>query len=312
MKLSIIVPVYNSEKTIKRCLDSIARQSFSDYELIIINDGSNDNSLNIINEFIENNKHLDIKLINQDNIGLTKSRQKGINKASGKYIGFVDSDDYIDKDYYQSFFDYLNNNDTNLVCNGYQLNGKQYINKTNSSIDNKQAKKLLLNHQGVYQYAWNKIYQKDLLKDIKFEDVNYIGEDFILVMQVLDKTKQVGVVNNTGYHYCLTNDSMSQKVFNDDYVEMYNIFSKYYDDFSKDKDLVIDLDNYYILHYMYILVNMFKANEHNPELEKGIMNFVKKRYQTYLKTSNDSFIAKTACLIACKNYSLFKLISRYI
>lgn len=311
MKLSIIVPVYNSEKTIKRCLDSIARQSFSNYELIIINDGSKDNSLNIINEFIENNKHLDIKLINQENLGNSKSRQIGINKAKGEYVGFVDSDDYIDKDYYHSFFDYINNNDVDVVCSDFLLNDKR--NKYNKTclIDGLKAKEMLLNHEGVYQYTCNKVFKRELLNDLEYEDVCYIGEDFILVMQVLDKTDKVAIIDEAGYHYCLNDNSLTKKSYNDNHYQMYVVFNKYYDDLLNKCNLKTELDNYYILHYLYILVTMAKSNVSDKDLENNILEFVKPRCNTYIKTTHDSFKAKMACLIACKNYSLFKLISRY-
>ena len=90
-KFSIIVPVYNTEKYLKRCLDSIKSQSFKDYEVIIVNDGSTDNSSDIISKY-------PYKIINQENLGLSRARNNGVKEASGDYLIFLDSDDYIEKD----------------------------------------------------------------------------------------------------------------------------------------------------------------------------------------------------------------------
>ena len=104
MKFSIIVPVYNVEKYVKRCLDSIFNQTYKDFEVIVVNDGSTDKSMNIVK------KYKDVKIINEENRGLSHARNNGVKNARGDYILFVDSDDYINKDLLKELNKSLNNN----------------------------------------------------------------------------------------------------------------------------------------------------------------------------------------------------------
>jgi len=104
IKISIIIPVYNSEKFLNRCLDSIVNQTIKDIEIICINDGSTDNSLSILNDYAKNDKR--ISIINISNHGAGYARNKGLEKAKGDYIGFCDSDDYVDLNYYETLYNY--------------------------------------------------------------------------------------------------------------------------------------------------------------------------------------------------------------
>ena len=109
MKISIIVPVYNAEKYIGTCIDSILKQTYQNFELLLINDGSSDNSLEVLNQYSKKDKR--IRVIDQKNIGVAKTRNKGIQLARGEYIAFIDNDDYIDEDYLEQFMNVCNNQD---------------------------------------------------------------------------------------------------------------------------------------------------------------------------------------------------------
>lgn len=109
-KISVIVPVYNTEKYIEKCLQSIINQTIQDFEIIVVDDGSTDNSANIIKEIIENNKNIQIKYYKKENGGLSDARNYGVKFATGKYISFIDSDDYIEKNLFESLEKYINDN----------------------------------------------------------------------------------------------------------------------------------------------------------------------------------------------------------
>ena len=117
-KITIIVPVYNSENYIRRCVDSVLRQSFEDFELLLINDGSTDGSLKILREYEKSDKR--IRVINQENMGVAKTRNKGIKLASGKYIMFIDNDDYIENDYINKYYNSIKDTDYDIVIGGYK------------------------------------------------------------------------------------------------------------------------------------------------------------------------------------------------
>ncbi len=113
LKVSLIIPVYNTEKYLRQCLDSVISQTFKEFECICINDGSTDNSLPILQEYI--NKDIRFKLIDKKNEGVSVARNTGIQNATGKYIVFIDSDDWITKDYIEVLYNTIEKYDCDLV-----------------------------------------------------------------------------------------------------------------------------------------------------------------------------------------------------
>ncbi len=100
--VSVIIPVYNAQEGIKQCMDSLLNQSFTDFEIILLNDGSTDNSLEVIKKYAADNDF--IRVIDKENEGVAKTRNKGIQLANGKYIVFIDNDDFVDSDYLERFY----------------------------------------------------------------------------------------------------------------------------------------------------------------------------------------------------------------
>ena len=197
-RFSIIVPVYNTEKYLKRCLDSISKQSFTDYEVIIINDGSTDNSSNIISKY-------PYKVINQENQGLSMARNNGVKVSSGDYLIFLDSDDYIEKDLLKEINESLFNN-PDLVR--FQIkevfDNKDYINYKEEPFENKdgvEAFKLITKYHFV-ENAWAYAIKREyyLKEKFSFKKGTY-HEDFGLIPLVIIKSKVVNSIDYVGYCY---------------------------------------------------------------------------------------------------------------
>ncbi len=197
-RFSIIVPVYNTEKYLKRCLDSISKQSFTDYEVIIVNDGSTDNSSNIISKY-------PYKVINQENQGLSMARNNGVKVSSGDYLIFLDSDDYIEKDLLKEINESLFNN-PDLVR--FQIkevfDNKDYINYKEEPFENKdgvEAFKLITKYHFV-ENAWAYAIKREyyLKEKFSFKKGTY-HEDFGLIPLVIIKSKVVNSIDYVGYCY---------------------------------------------------------------------------------------------------------------
>ena len=116
--ISIIIPVYNAQKHIAKCIDSILEQDFTDFELLLLNDGSKDDSLSILNYYAAIDER--VKVVDKENEGVAKTRNKGITLAQGEYIMFVDNDDYINKDYCSTFYSEVSKVYADIVVGGYQ------------------------------------------------------------------------------------------------------------------------------------------------------------------------------------------------
>ncbi|MCE2298591.1 glycosyltransferase family 2 protein, partial [Streptococcus thermophilus] len=116
--VSVIIPVYNAQEGIKQCMDSLLNQSFTDFEIILLNDGSTDNSLEVIKKYAADNDF--IRVIDKENEGVAKTRNKGIQLANGKYIVFIDNDDFVDSDYLERFYNEIDQEQLDIVLGGYK------------------------------------------------------------------------------------------------------------------------------------------------------------------------------------------------
>ena len=256
-KVSVIVPVYNSEKYIKRCIESILNQSFSEFELILINDGSKDNSQKILEEYKK--KYEDkIELVNQTNIGVAKTRNKAIKLAKGQYIMFIDNDDYIDKDYIEKHMQKIEETNADLVMSGYRR----------INIDKKVLfKQKLLNtdwSKYIILAPWAKVYNKEFLLKNNIEFLDYgIGEDVYYNLVAFSKNPRIEIIDYIGYNWFFNTKSVSntsQRGLSKD-VDIRVVLTKILSEYTKRDELM----NYYLVRYFiwYMLFSGRKSNSDN-------------------------------------------------
>lgn len=206
-KVSIVLPVYNTEKYLSQCLDSIINQTFKDFECICINDGSTDSSLKILEDYAK--KDIRIKIINQENKGIAYVRNIGINNAKSEYLIFVDSDDWLDKKYLKILYETIVQTDSEIVSCNY----KEYYEKEKNFVSNILPKeRMFLNNDKLSlkiskAYAqptlWSKIFKISFLKNNKisfFEDY-FVCEDAPFVALVFLYLKKITYIDNVLYFY---------------------------------------------------------------------------------------------------------------
>ncbi len=204
--ISIIVPIYNAEKFVNKCVDSLLRQTKEEIELILINDGSTDNTDKILREY----KDKRIKYFKNKNQGIGKTRNFGIDKAKGKYLMFIDSDDYIEKDTCEKLFNKAENSKLDLViCNFYKIydNGEveDIILPSFKNTTLKETPSLI---RTINLSPWNKLYKTSLIKDnnIRFiENLKY--EDAPFVSLAFEKAKKIGKVDEFLNYYVIHGNS---------------------------------------------------------------------------------------------------------
>ena len=249
MKISIIIPVYNSEEYIARCLDSILNQSFSDFEIICLNDGSSDNSLSILKEYASKDDRVNV--YSHSNMGIAKTRNKGIGLAKGKYIMFIDNDDFIDSDYLQTYYDTIENEKVDIVLGGYRrITEKNKILEVRCSKDTKWGKFIIVS-------PWAKIYKKELIDKFNIKFLDYgIGEDIYFYVQYIDKALIVKAIDYIGYNWFYNTESVSNtkhKGLNDnlDILYLINKIKEKISDKNIEKDIV---DYFYVRLILYYLL----------------------------------------------------------
>jgi glycosyltransferase involved in cell wall biosynthesis len=221
VKVSIIVAAYNVEKFIKDCIESIITQTYSNFELIIVNDGSTDSTGDICNLFAKNDTR--IKVIHQENIGLVKARQSGLKLASGKYILYIDGDDYVESSFCELLIKETYNFDADIVIGGYIRNyrGRMITVKNilpTGRYENDEIKKIwgkmiftgdFFSH-GISTYSWGKLFKRDILISIQMAIPSNItiGEDAACVYPYISICKKIAITNASNYHYVQHQSSM--------------------------------------------------------------------------------------------------------
>lgn len=210
-KISVIVPVYNAQKYLVRCLDSLCDQTFTDFEVICINDGSLDDSQKILDEYAARDKRFIV--INKKNAGVSAARNDGIKRACGEYIHFMDADDVIDAEYYATMISAAQGAD--IVSSGFVSNSKY-----SSSLGYKRFHnltglfgKLFWTQALVKSFVWRYLFRADFIKKNKLMfDTSLISqEDAIFVLDAIALANRVIIVPNVNYHYIFNDTSALNK-----------------------------------------------------------------------------------------------------
>jgi len=287
MKLSIIVPVYNVEPYLHRCVDSILAQTFQDFELILVDDGSPDGCPAICDAYAQADSR--VRVIHKSNGGLSDARNAGLDIARGEYIGFVDSDDHISPTMYQRLLELVLRNHADIAATGYievlpdgrevsrshQLETELLLSRAdfidNFFPDNKRI---------IAACVWNKVYRKQIFSDLRFP-AGRIYEDSFLQLPILDRCKTVVVSTEHDYYYqikrpgSIMNSKFSQKYFlNMDFIlEQHTYFRKR----RNTRQQAYALDTYlgkYLLCYFGVYLE-------NPKLKKVFQPY-QKEFRSHL------------------------------
>lgn len=274
MRISIIIPVYNAERNIKKCVNSIIPQLTEEDEILLLNDGSTDNSLLVLRELEKQWEN--IRVIDKKNEGVALTRNRGIQEARGKYICFVDNDDFVDADYISVFYSAIQQNDYDIVLGGYRRVTDQRTLFEYQAKDTQWYKLMVV-------APWAKIYRRDFLlkNNITFLD-NNIGEDVYFNFKAYNCTDRIKIINYTGYNWWFNEDSISntsQRGFQKD-VSIIELLDKLYQITGKQK-----LYNFYYVRYIvwYLLFSGRKGTDKDfiCEYKRGIKWLEEKKIPVY-------------------------------
>lgn len=216
--ISVIIPVYNVEVYLEKCIESVINQTYKKLEIILVDDGSNDNSGKICDEYAK--KDARINVIHKENGGLSDARNKGIESANGKYIAFVDSDDFVDLRMYEKLYKILISNDADIsMCRPYLF--ENYDEIVELPIDAKDDIKVLNKEQffsKMYEedylsnvVAWNKLYKRNLFENIRYPKGKII-EDAHVLHHLIDKCGRIAITNQELYFYFQRKDSIMHNI----------------------------------------------------------------------------------------------------
>ena len=292
--ISIIVPVYNVESYLKECLESIRQQTFTDIEVILVNDGSTDGSREICERYCE--KDIRFRLINQENQGQSVARNRGVKESVGEYIMFVDSDDVINTKVLEVLLPCMKT-DVDIVECRLTINKEEfYLNKTSTIIFEGNSKEAILNcieFKEVKYCAFTKLYRREIVGKIPFLE-GYIYEDIFTGINYLKHIRKIVVVDYIGYYYRVRPNSIMTKPFNEKDLDIFKVGNQLIDSFKDDEDMLpyIGYFMFYIGHGHYLKDGI---NRKNPYVDL---------YEDFIR--NAAFIAKQSKEVVRK-YRLLRL-----
>ena len=292
--ISIIVPVYNVESYLKECLESIRQQTFTDIEVILVNDGSTDSSKEICERFCQADSRF--RLINQENKGLSAARNRGVKESVGEYIMFVDSDDVINTKVLEVLLPYMKTDVDIVECRMTRKKEEFFLNKTSTIIFEGNSKEAILNcieFKEVKYCAFTKLYRREIVGKIPFLE-GYIYEDIFTGINYLKHIRKIVVVDYIGYYYRVRPNSIMTKPFNEKDLDIFKVGNQLIDSFKDDENMLpyIGYFMFYIGHGHYLKDGI---NTKSPYVDL---------YEDFIQ--NAAFIAKQSKEVVQK-YRLLRL-----
>ena len=310
MELTVIVPVYNGEKTIGKCVLSLINQDYEDMEILIVNDGSTDSTLDIVNGLVKAYPDKSIRIINKENQGLPQARKTGINNSESEYIGFLDADDWVESNMYSSMMKYANKNNADVVsCDvifDYPKKTEYHHQRSKDKIiSGKKALKYCNDRIAVFQYCCNKIIRRSLFDSVWFPTGNPVGEDYFIIHQVLPRADIVCILNESLHHYVQFKTSMTRGGFTVPKKSAFRYYKKTLKEVyeKKNRNLIISTENYIINDLLWICISMVENNTFDYKFIDFTKKLIKHNLYYLLKNKNNSFLYKASTIlfiISCK------------
>lgn len=277
MKLSVIVPCYNVSKYVKSCVESIIANKLKDYEIIMVNDGSTDHTLDILKSLSK--KYKEIKIVDKENGGLSSARNAGIRVSEGEYLAFVDSDDTVDEEMFSKMLEKASGGDFDIVTCGVKM---IYTDKTinvgpsfECDLINKEEIKRQM--YDFYPAACNKIFKKSCFKKLGFKDgVAY--EDVEFIYRLLPNIQSVGVVNGYYYNYFQREGSITYSYNKNLYDLVSNMDSvlEYYKDNHLLEEYHEEIEYTYVRYLYATFVRRLAKMNDKKEYNKGVQYVIDK------------------------------------
>lgn len=306
--ISVIVPVYNVEKYITKCLDSIIHQTYTELEIIVVDDGSKDNSLQIAKEIALTDNR--IIVFHKENGGLSSARNYGIDQSHGEFLVFVDSDDYLENDMIEILYMGLKENNVDLsMCTVYDVYPNTDL-KEKAAVEEfvvnaEEAIKIVLESKITSVYAVAKLYKKNLFDAVRYP-VGKIAEDAFVILSLLAQCNKVYIINSPKYFYIHRENSITTSPFNAKNCDVIEAYEKNY---------AFVIERYPALEktaqmrrcwaHFFVLDKLIVAQGDNRELETKIVKFLRKNFMFIMKDdcfTNGRKLAMCALMLNVKLY----------
>lgn len=310
--VSVIVPVYNVEEYLDRCIQSIVKQTYKNLEIILVDDGSPDSCPQMCDEWAERDNR--IKIIHKENGGVSSARNSALDIAKGEYIAFVDSDDYAENNFISNLLNGFTNENVGISICGLFNNGKKVMPESEVIVDSAEASVMLFNikdYPYFEGYIWNKMYKKEVIDEnhLRFDNPLRMCEDTLFNFEYLKHIDNVSFVPSAEYHYCYRSDSvMSVKPIQNDF-DMVPLIDKFLNESNDEK--LSDMIAVWSFKYW------IKAIDDHIVSKKGMdyyINSIKKikKYKNVLLKSSYTTKVEKLFIILINNFKLIYFVFKKI
>ena len=283
--ISVVIPVYKVEKYLDKCLESVINQTYEKLEIILVDDGSPDNCPKMCDEWAKKDKR--IRVIHKKNGGLSDARNKGIDIATGEYITFIDSDDYVELNYVEFLYNLVKDNNAEISM------GKQYVRYSDKTLNTGTNELYVLNSHDTLDKilysedfdvsAWAKLYKLELFKNIRYPK-GRLFEDSATTYKLIDNANTIVLKSEPIYNYIMRNDSITNETFNEkkfDLIKSTEEMCTYIS--NKYKDLESGCKRRLMYAYLSTLTQLIKCKKINKKYKNRIMNYIKENRKEILK-----------------------------
>lgn len=312
--ISVIVPIYNVGNYLARCIESIIQQTYKNLEIILVDDGSTDNSSEICDRYEKLDER--IRVIHKRNGGLSSARNAGIEIAVGEYLAFVDSDDWILSHHIESLYSLLS--ETNVlmaICQSQKVHSEAEANSIPDISGYKLLAKETVMYEALTQYKWwsacDKLFLRSLFDGIRFP-IGRINEDYAIIFYLFDKCNQIAVGSQITYCYYERQGSITTSGFNiskfAEYVNAIEVF-----DFFKAKypSLAAPAENILISTCLKLLSNIAKAtDDKHEEWRRKLLQTVRGSFCSWIRNPHLMLKQKILLMPACVSFGLFKITNK--
>lgn len=317
MKVSIIIPVYNVEKYLKKCIESIIKQTYENIEIILVNDGSNDCSGEICNEFTLIDSR--IKVLHKKNGGVSSARNAGLEIATGDYIGFIDSDDWIEEDMYEILIGLIKKYNSEIaVCgfvnNNYVIN--EYKNKQEKVLSVENCLTSLLQFDPIIgESLCNKLFSRKFFEGskIRLNEKVTIGEDLLCCCQCVLNAKSIAVTLNKKYHYRQTENSAMSKKFQPTDMSVIDAHEQIIQAIKKRYPKIVPIvKKRLISSCVWLLIKMEGLSNNEMDNINKLKSLIRKGLLNYLFSSYENIKMKSYALLIAIDPRIFYILREYL
>lgn len=289
--ISVVIPAFNVSEHIYECIKSITYQDYSNLEIIVINDGSTDDTLKILRQLELQDSR--IKIYTQNNKGVSSARNYGIRKSTGVYITFIDADDFISKDYTQRLLEIITASESDIaickISRGNRFTTRDRYTKS-EIIGSNTAIERLLYQKGIDNGVVARLYRKSVFEDTLFNQDYSIGEDLDISYRIFLKTKYIALCNEKLYCYTTRYNSAMNKLFSPERMQALNIAEKIYREVSLDRPALVKaaLSKVYS-EALYSLSDILASSKNNQSIYQHCINTIDKYAKIVALDKNAQF-----------------------